>query len=490
MKKIVLAGVILPLFISSCAFFSALFGDNTGPTKIVRWPEKSGEKHSHVLQGEFQGDIFNDFLWTTPDLHSRKLNLSIEYGVQKLDFTFDGSEYEFKVIDHTKLEWTNAPGGAVVLELRHSENDRYYDISLLKIVSVTEQRWVPKTEVVPETVPVTRSRMVPQTITNADGTSTTIMTTEFYTDFETHFVTKTTWDWETYSRSMVDIPRYSYFELPLGKPGRKLLIYQVAEGDTLNYYLQNPSYLTAMEKDDGFLKMRDVRIMILDNNSNGSYSDPEDLILFNVWNPYAKESTYRSIQGLMDNKWFDLLFLENDYFLTIETGSDGLINFINQNDQYVGVKTKGKLIIDNQSGREGVLFVNGRQYRSPQPGQNEYSIEFGKYNLILSQEGFIDYRDTFVINHETPEKVVVYNPEDPAGTLRLTNIFAENWSVEYSLPDGPVTLFNTSELRLPPGNYPVTITVDGLPLTWSVTIKQGGITVLNYEEEIQKIKQE
>ncbi|MBN1412805.1 MAG: carboxypeptidase regulatory-like domain-containing protein [Spirochaetales bacterium] len=464
MKKI-LPVLFFSLFIFmliSCALFV--------PT-VVRWPDASREQGSRTLPLNYKTDIFSDFLWTTPDI------VALETGGT---FEWKGETISFEIASTAMTIWYR--GEEIKAVKKTSENLYYPELAQLKSRIVYESRWVSETVTVPETVTVWKTRMVPRMQFNPDGSTTTIYVSESYTELETHYVTKTNWKWESYPVSVYDIPSYEYYDVQLSGNDR-LLIYEVMEKGVKKYLVQNPSYLMVTEKEKSFWGEKDVNIIFIDANSNGVFFEDQDKVLFNVWNPYDRNSSYRQLPRIIDNQWYGVKDLQDDLFVYFEEQGDRL--FIGyENDKYINNNKSGNLIIENFDFDNKRVFVNGQEYTTFF-GTN-FKCEYGKYHIVLSIPGHLDYEEVFVIDDENPKKVIDYKFTEEAGAVSIKNIFAAYWMVKVTGEGMNKTYFKTDMINLPPGEYEVHISVEGFIFKKSVVIEKGKTEVINFEEEIKR----
>ncbi|MBN2535541.1 MAG: hypothetical protein JXB88_21865 [Spirochaetales bacterium] len=461
MKKMVL--FFLPVLFSSCMFIV--------PT-IVRWPDKSMEQGNRTLPLHYEADIFRDFLWTTPDITSHIID---SY------FKWKGQAINFNVTDDV-LTLYHA-GKQITFNRRVSENNYYPDLSQLKTKTVFKHKWVPVTKTVPETVMVWKTRQVPQTHFNPDGTTTTTWVTESYTEHETHYVTKTEWEWQRYPVTVYDIPEYNYFDVWLSDEDH-FLIYEMEDDGNKKYCIQNLSYVMVTEKEENFWGKKDVNIIFIDADSDGIFFENSDKVLFNVWNPFDKKSSYKELPILMDNNWYTIEYLKDYLFINFE-GSDNQLFIYNENGKYLNTKEKGRIIIRNFDFPQNRIFVNGKKY-STFMGTN-YKCEYGKYRIVLSVPGHLDYEEVFIIDEANPEKIIDYVLTEIGGSIEIKNIFSGSWWVIVKGNGMIKTLYSVDFINLPVGKYEVEINVRGFKLSKTVIIEPGKCFTINFEKEIRGI---
>jgi len=440
-------------------------------TLVTRWPIGSKEKGSSELEAVRKKSIFEDFVWTVPDFQVKQI---------RDKFVWEGQQYTFTV-NGSQLVLTDG-ANTLNFQRKSSTGKYYYDLSKLKMAQIQQSRWVSKTVTVPEQVMVTKTRMVPRTTLGANGTTSTSMESEMYTDYETRFVTKTTWDWETYFESAYQVPNLNYFDVDIpGKP--HLIIYEIPEKSTLVYYLQNPEYYVAKEEGESFVGTKDVRLLFMDADSNGSYQDPDDRVLFNVWNPYDQNSKYRTINHFMDNHWYRLKEIQEDNFTTFEFRGNRLA-IAYANDKYLRNPGKGRIKITNIADRNATVIINGKEYFTG--FGSEFPAQFGKYRLLVRTRGHLDFEKVFEINEETPEVTVQYEVTQPAGILKIKNIFLyDTYKVFVRSADFAKVYDSPREINLPFGKYSISVLVNGYALERQIEIANSEPYWIDYEKEIR-----
>lgn len=455
-KKIYL--LLISLLLSSCA------------TQIVRWPSNSEEQKSRSLVKAKNESIFKDFLWTTPPISSKEIKDNFKFNNEAFSFTViddqlviisDNKEYKFNKI---------TSDGTIYPNTEHL-------IPTTKIV----RKWVPKTKTVTETVPVQRTRTVPVTTFNADGSSSTSYRTEFYTAYETRFVTKTEWVWETHTEHSYTIPKFDYYNVELDN-GMNFYVYELDN----RYYLQNPSYLLCTEMNKSFWGEKEVNLIFIDSNSNGIFLETEDHILFNTWNPYDPNSSYREISYLMDNKWYYNDVLKEELYLDFSQ-DDKLINISYLNEEFIGNEKSGTLTVNGIANLDTKIYVNGKKYRIQD--NKPFKAEYGQYNIKISLDNHVDYFDSFKIDNENKNHVIEYKTTEPAALLKVENIFSNNYFVNITNNKYSKTYYKLKKINLPYGENLVEINVNGFTLKKSINITKAEDIKIDFEEEIQYLEE-
>lgn len=461
MKKysvIIWAAISCAVALSSCS------------SLITRWPESSDEKISRDLSVERKDSVFSGFLWTTPDLRAREVSGS---------FTFNGSEY--RMTDKAGTLTVTSDSVTKDFELVTS-NAVYRDLSALAPQTVTRHRWVPRTKVVHETIPVTKTRMVPHTSFDAKGNAHTTMQTEFYTDWETRMVTKTEWEWESYQERFYLIPESKYYDVSFPN-GDRFYIYRVERNGAVSYYLQNPTYYLARETNESLFGEKDVAVMFVDANADGSFLDDEDAVLFNVWNPYDKGSHYRSLSQVMDNQWYSIAEMKSDYFLSFFISGDSL-RIVYENEGFVENKNRGSFVIDYSIEDDIECFLNGKKYScksgKPRP------IEYGKYRLVVKNPSKLDYEEVFLVDADHPLHTVTYVAPTEAATVTLEHIYAKRYRVSVKSDGYNKSFENQKVFCVPLGKSIITVFVDGFQLVKELDLITTEKIVIDFESEISK----
>lgn len=437
-------------------------------TTIARWPNGSAEMGSRAVAFVTRPDVFADYLWTAPDIKS------VQIGDR---FSFNGHDYSF--VDSGDSLMIRAGTEEKTLAVKRGK-DRYADISALKRITVTRQRWVPRTRFETERVSVIKYRTVTRTSFDAKGRSHTSMHTESYTDWENRMVSRTHWEWESYQDSWYDIPEAEYFDAAFGN-GDRFTVYRTAGKSGPRYLLQNPQYCLVREGESQTFGAKDLSMVFVDSQSNGRFFEADDRVLFNVWNPYDKSSQYRTIRNLLDNYWYEVSFIAGNYFLSFEPAGDSL-SIKYGNEEYIGVEAKGTLSLRGLPTDKASVIINGHRYRfwdeKPVP------IEYGKYHMIVRSPGYLEFEDSFTVNSTNPAVVIDVSATPEAETVKIENIFAENYRVIAENGSWKSIRFNEKEVTVPVGKCRVTVSVDGFDLVRDVEVAAGSPVIIDFEKEI------
>lgn len=454
--------LFLPLILGSCLSFNRT---------VSRWPDRSEEQVSRNIPCEKKENIFSGFGWTTPPITSREI---------EDHFTFAGTEYSFSLENGLlNLQWDHE---SITLSAEKSSGI-YPDLSFLDPVNEIRHHWVPKTYHRMESVPVTKTRTVPVTTTGANGMISTSFRTEFYTDWEFHTVVETRMEWEATSVLTYHFPELEYYDVHLDD-GTHFYIYQLAGQNTEKFLLQNPDYYHSVERNKNIWGVnRDMNLLFIDSNANGIYMEPEDHLLFHVWNPYDPDSQYSSVDRLIDNHWYPMVLMHENRFLDFTFDQD-MLKIAYLNEEYMGNEALGVLTFTGLDELDAAIFLNGKRYRPI--GSYEFPIEYGYYNLLIRLNEHMDFNESFLINAENPDYEIVYKPTEEACTLIIRNLFSESFSVTVTSDGYEDTFFNREILPLPLGDTTVEINVSGYTMVRSFHYDEPQEVSLNFEEEVKK----
>jgi hypothetical protein len=454
-------------------FLSPLVFLSLNAQTIKRWSGGKQEIKNQQLSYTLKRDIFSDHGWTQPDVVSRPIN-------------FDNGSYEFSLggktmsIKQGSADNILLEGGRSSLqaERKKVKGKYYYAREKLKLKPVTRYRWVSHTTTMSQTVPVVRYRSVTRyQYDYATKTSRPVTTQESYTTYETRWVPKTDWRWEGYTAYEYDIPEYSVYSFVL-PDSTHLMVYEDTVGGQKKYYLQNASYALATDESG-------THYILIDENLNGNYSDPEDKIMFNTWNPYAKGSSYRNLRFFKENSWFDIKYLLEEYFVDIQL-ADGQFKLDYANNKYAAQKGKGKVNFIGVP-KEAEIVINEQKYRP----KKSFKSEYGVFKVTIKQKNYLDFVTTYEVDADNPEKTITYQAAGGAAPFSIKNIFAEDYFVTVSNENGyERTYHNTSELNVPPGSNEITIYTNGFTATYSGTFSAGTEVEYDFEKEVKKLNEE
>ncbi len=435
--------------------------------KIRRWNLGTNEVASKRMKFSFESNIFENYSWTKPDINSKEF----EFLKGSFHFTFEGMRMQLSLNSDSSMTLMNDRGYKQEALLKRSDGDVYCNKQEVKLKMQPRQRWVSTLSFVMESVPVQQSRMVTSYQYNAaTGTSTPVYRTEYYSTYQFRSVPRTTWSWQTYYDYVLEIPNYDYFSFFIDED-TQILVYRI-EGI---YYIQNPSFILGTDEDG-------VNYLLSDNNCNGKYTDTEDKVLFNSWNPYLKDSKYKKVPFVKGNSWYDLDFLLNEYFLSFEI-EDDLLTLSNENDEYKDSEEYGKLTLTNLPDKAKIK-INGKYYRNKRKGI--YKTEYGVFKIVIENNGHLSYEKAYIINEEHPEVTIEYVPQPEAAVISVKNIFTDDFFVSVKGEnDYERTYFGKRKIHVPKGDLTVEVYCEGSSILMDFSLKPNEIGIFDFEKELK-----
>jgi hypothetical protein len=453
-------------FLSACVIISVCLHAQT----IKRWSGGKQEIKDQQLPFSIHSDIFADYGWMKPEAGSRPVDLSSGSSA----FTFNGKE--FKLTNEGNGDLTLEGNGTKLSATKEKTKGRYYySKAKLKLVPVIRYRWVSHYTTTAQTLPVVRYRTVTSyQYDYASKTSRPVSRQESYVSYETRWVPKTDWRWESYTTYEYDIPEYHIYSYRL-PDSTHLIVYEDSAAAGSKYYIQNASYVKATDESG-------TNYILTDDDMNGSYTDPTDKIVFNSWNPYQKNSSFRRLRFFKENSWFTLKYLLEEYFVDIEL-SGGQLTLNYANSKYNEAKGKGKVHFVNVPKNAEVL-INGRNYKP----RETYKSEYGVFKVTIKQKNYLDYVTTYVIDDSAKEQTVSYQVTGGAAPFTIKNIFAEDYFVTVTNASGyGRTYHNTSDINVPPGDTQIEIYTDGFTTVYDGSFKAGEPVEYDFEAEVKKL---
>jgi hypothetical protein len=395
-------------------------------SQLVKRTPCSIEINHAPIHARIHGNVFRDFGWLRPEVTGKKFSFS----ENSYFFMMSGSAFQLHKYDETMhLEGR----GTASLVLKDSSNTTYYDIHALSRKPENIQKW----------------------IATQPGN----------------------WEWQSAPDSTLQIPTYSYYSFAV-HDNMIVTVYEVknAKGET-DYFIQNSSYLMATNN-------KGINYILLDADCNGSFTDLSDKILFNSWNPYNHESTYKPIPGFKENTWYDQSYLYYTCFLNILYQNDKL-TIRCENDHYAD-QTQTGTISFSKIPKKSTLLINDSPYTYT---KKSFSLpaEFGMYKTTIIQKGYMNIETTFTLNETNPEEKIICPKAAPAGELLLRNIFSGHYFVTLYYPNGTHRIYyNTSTFILPPGEYQLAVNMDGYELPCRVKIFKNKMSEVDIKEELAK----
>lgn len=459
---------MLALWLLATAFISTnIFAKE----KTLRWPDKKKELANINLAFTTKNNIFGDYHWTSPDITSHLLTFTDG----KASIDFGGANYHLELKGNQLM--VTYPNSTNYTATKQVSNQYYYSLHQLKLKTVWTMRNVPTTSYRMVSVPVMRTRPVTHYVYNSGThTSQPVYSSESYTTYEYRSEPYTTWHYVSSPSYVLDIPNYNIFLLKL-EDGHEIVVYEIDDNGTKKYYYQNPGYLIGTDE-------KGTKYVISDANSNGSYFDADDQMMFNTWNPYQEGSTYRSVSFFKENKWVRLDELKNNLFMEVTKGEGNTVSFRNENDMYVGNKDEGTVTFVGLPDKCSVV-INGRKYnvRAKHP---QLASEYGKFKAVVTENGHLPVEVVYTIDKDHPSFELDYQQTPISGEVKLEDIYADNFYITVTNADGYMKQYsNTTDFFVPAGIVTLEIENAGYTLTKEVDVS-AGLATINYADEVKK----
>lgn len=417
-------------------------------------------------------DIFEDYGWLQPNVGS----VPIQFDQGAASFNMNGKAVSASLADDGSIQLT--AGGNEIAASSEKCKNCYYDISILQLKPVTTTRWVPVTSYQMQMVPVMRTRMVTRYQYNSStGSSQPVYSSETYTAYESRSVPTTTYQYQTTTTFVLDIPVTTVYRFKdVFAENDQLLIYEVGDNDK-KYYAQMASYLLAKTEDD-------INYIFIDVNGNGVFLEPADKVAFNTWNPFSKGSKFRPMFHFKENRWYSISELSDSYFIGFERMGEKHVFTTNKNNMFKDVKGYGKLHVKGVS-EDCILEVNKRKYKKL---TKPLKIEYGCYSFKLKREGYLDMVQTGCITKDSPEYMLNYESTETGKELTINNIFSTNYFITVKGENGYETnYYNQKSFQVPEGHVSISIDNSGYVLEQEFDTDTVSTLEIDYESEIKKL---
>jgi hypothetical protein len=408
------------------------------------------------ISAQIHSNIFNDFLWTEPNYTAKK----IEFSNNIYYFEMNGASFQLTLIDTNLIELKGF-GTSILIDKVFSKSTHYFDKNMLGYSYVQKQKWVAHPTISSKVIPVkhyTQNKI------------------DYYTTFEPHTLMSTQWKWEIANDSVLLIPSFLKYQFDMND-GRTIFVYENKDinGKT-NYYIQNASYLYASDTNG-------IEYILIDNNCNGNYTDAEDRIFFKTWNPHSKQSTFKKLSFVKENTWINNSFFHDNFLIPYFHA--GKLNFENIIENYSGSNKSGTLQLLKVP-KKSSLIINTKSY-AIKKGKNKFDCNYGIYHASISNKGFLDFDTIFTINDNNPSEEIMYQKTLPAGTLKIKNIFENDFIITIRNANGYIKNYlNTDVIAVPIGNNELSIYINGIQINYSFSINQNNIIDFDFEAAIQK----
>lgn len=464
------------LLLNSCVFMMLGFGQSS----IERWPIDSPEISNRNYSIEEQKSVFDDYAWTVPVMDC----VDLEFSNNSSSHTV--GDYSFTIIKDGSLLYVEHENGEKELLSMKTDNQVYATNAELEWYTTSESRWVTHHRIDVQTVAVQKTRQVPKTSFNADGTTSTYYATEFYTDFETRHVPVVEHKWETTTVRRARALDVDYFEFQT-PTNQRIIIYKTYKNDAVHYLLQNASYVKTTET---IMDNEQIEFIFIDTNANGVYTDSRDMVFFKTWNPFNINSLFHSVSGFIANQWMPVESFKQLYLLEfMHNDQKNKLTIFNENDSFIEDVLSGTLHISGfTDNEEGSITLNGKTYPLKDIWGNikqEWNIEHGIYTGKITKKGKLPMKVSFTIDSETPEYVLEYQDQGNAADVTLTNIFANSFTV--IINHGEDVYFNEKQFVVPEGSSHVQIETNGFIFEKTLETRAGQHITLDYEQEIKSM---
>ncbi len=423
MKQLFLLIIFLGNF--SCITYSQL---------IKRFSAQQFEFINKQMNAQVKKDIFTDFAWLAPDFKSNKVLLE----EKAYFFMMNEAGIQIREIDSDFFE-LKGNGNYLLVSREFSKNNIYYDRNILQKRATIINKWCP------------------------------------------NFLfgsTKINWSWGACLDSVLTIPSYPFYPFLL-RDNSLFYLYEVLDSiGHKNYYLQNASYVLAVDGNG-------VKYILLDADCNGSYTDGNDKILFNTWNPYQKESGYKKLPLLKENFWYNQSYLNNTFFLTFHL-HHGKFYITDENSIYSSEIKKG-VIHFTKIPNEATLFINDTSYQLHK-GTTSFECEYGKYNARIYVKGFKDFETAFTINDSNSNTIIRYPKTSASATVSIKNIPSTSFIITIKNTSGQnQVLINSNTFSVSNNINDIEIYCDGYNLKCSIDVLKNNFYEIDFREEL-KIK--
>lgn len=439
--------------------------------KIKRNRQLQGILDSTELKLIRNQDLFQDYGWLKPDIRSKQIDLS----TGSRDVSIGHASIQIEQVDSgLKLVYN---GVEQVSQLEKC-NNCYYDINILKLKPVVTTRWVPVTTYQMQMVPVPKTRMVTRYQYNSStGTSQAVYTTESYTAYESRSVPKTTYQYQTTTTYVLDIPITSVYRFKdVITENDQILIYEIGD-DKKTHFLQPISYVMATTEDK-------VNYVFIDSDVNGSFLDDMDKVVFNTWNPFSKDSNFRRMAHFKENRWYPISELKNNYFIEFNLLNENTIYSTNRNNKFKDVKGYGSLSV-NGAPEDAYMMVNNRNFKKL---SKKYKCQFGCYLVTLKRPGYLDHSESVCVTKENPDVTVNFKQTLTGKEVAVNNLFSTDYFITVKSEDGAeYNYYRQNKFQVPDEQITISIDNNGYVLEQAFDMDTIAELTIDYESEIKKL---
>lgn len=437
--------------------------------------ERPIELKSQQLNLAIKPNIFADYEWAKPDIQS----IPISFVGGKAELSFGQTQFQL-TLGENKITFSDGINTYVAPKTT-SNYDCYYNAHELTIneedLSYWETAWI--TDAYSEQVTGYRTEAIRRT-RKVDGKDRdTIEHVQVaYQTTETRQRQVPIQRWVVRKKYVYHIPAYPVYSLRIND--FQLLVYEIERNGYTYYYLQNISYLQAVDKNQ-------VNYILIDADANGSYLDSEDKVFFNTISPGEKNYQKRPVKPWQGNKWYSLGYLNEQMFLTLHLDLDyRQLRFDFANNEFLKSGSQGKIVVSNLASN-CELTLDGRK-RSPSIRRMKAKLDarLGKQWLEVKRDGYLPLDTVCVLNKQNRVLNIAYVETPPAAELEIQHIYSDDFRVIVKNSQGyERTYFNQPRVYVPLGKSTVIIDDGGMITAKEVVAQKWRSLKLNYSDELR-----
>ncbi len=290
--------------------------------------------------------------------------------------------------------------------------------------------------------------------------------TETYSQTEHRTRQVPNWNWRSTVVTYYESPAYTVYKKRIS-PTFFLVLYKLEKFGNTQYFWQNAGYWKGADK-------KRTNYILVDANSNGTYNDEEDHILFNTWNPRDKNSRFTSSKNYSGNTWYKLSDLKEQLFLATELNIEKkVISLLYANATYAKSSGKGKVTFVNLPS-DADLSINGARYKTRKSKNVKFKSEYGFFKVTISSKESEDFEKIYeinesnndiTINYDLAKGAVVILENLPSSEYMAVKIMGENgYSRMYTQP-------KSKYFNVPLGKITVIVSALGVESEKKVEIK-------------------
>ncbi len=397
---------------------------------------------SRVVYAQTRPNIFTDFAWTEPDYHQT----AVTFLNHVYYFTFNGASFLLTQLDENMMRLEGG-GTSSTVEKEVSQKNIYYDKSLLKNTQSTQNKWI----------------AYAQKENTSDSSKYHLQ-----------------WKWEQTNASVLVIPEYEIWTFEISEK-RIIYIYRIKQANgEFSYFIQNASYLIASEYDG-------TKLLLLDINCNGIYTDSADQILFHSWNPFDKSKAYKKVNMFVENFWYDISYLNKLLFVDVAY-ENGKLSLTNTNTLFNNNPNISGSVSFKKVPKGARILINNEEVLSKK-GKNIYNYGFGNYHAQVFANGFAANEFTFCVNEKNSNPTFRFQKSEAKAVIELKHLISDDFVVQLKNTNGETQHFyNQKIIETLPGNYEMIMNVGGLQLSEKFELKKNETHVYDFENALIKSK--